>query len=573
MSDKQLLDRRSIRAAAILAISAVVSVAYGRGYGSSNQQTYLLEPLHRAHSELFARDWLISNTTQYHPVFAWLVAPFYAVDPGGVMAFALAQLVVMIATYVLLYRLIAAIAVRGRIAMFLLLVGLLAFTGGRALAGSYLFSDYLQPSSLATLGWLAAMVAWLRGQPLRAGVWLALGGVCHVNFLVLGVGLFAALEVSSWRPGGWRALAGADVRAGGAADASRRGVWLRRLAAVVGPSLIVVAVYLPSLIASAHARDPDAALHILVKFHAPGHYDPLRVRRGLVSLLSWLVIAWGAVPVARAAGQATIDRLWRFAAVATALCVAATAVVSIPAFLGATRLFVWRIGPFAQLASQLVVIGAALAPAGSAATWSPRRKLAAVLGALAFLGEALLRRHYVDAGAMAVVGTVGLASHWLRYRALALALAIAACGAALVDRRRDLIALPLFAPVCDESECALGRWAQRETPADAVFLVPPYVTWFRLFAARAIVVDSKSPPLYPDELLEWYRRMCAVVDARDMPTHEAVEARWDTLTAAQLLSAARRFDAGYILLVKRAAPRLSAPVAYEDKVFVVYRLP
>ena len=83
----------------------------------------------------------------------------------------------------------------------------------------------------------------------------------------------------------------------------------------------------------------------------------------------------------------------------------------------------------------------------------------------------------------------------------------------------------------------------------------------------------KSPPLYPDEIVAWYRRLCAMVDAPEMATHEAVEARWDTLTADQLVAVAHRFDVDYVLLYKeRSPPRLTLPVAFENADYVVYRL-
>src|SRR5204862_1834981 len=105
----------------VIVVSAALALAYGVGYGSGNQLTYLLAPLRRAHPELYGRDWLVASTTQYHPVFAWLTAPLYKLDRSGVTAFGAAQLVVMAATLALLYRLVAALARRGRLAMFMLL--------------------------------------------------------------------------------------------------------------------------------------------------------------------------------------------------------------------------------------------------------------------------------------------------------------------------------------------------------------------------------------------------------------------------------------------------------------------
>lgn len=544
-----------IRAVAVVAVSAALSLAYGNPYGSGNQVTYLLEPVRRAAPALYAHDWLVASTTPYHPVFSWLIAPIYRLGPGAELAFELGQLVAMIATFALIYRLCTLLGAspRHRLAMFALLVGLLALGGSRALAGSYLYAGYLQPSSLATLGWLAAMLAWLRGQHLRAGLWLALGGVFHVNFVVLGIAVFGALELSA--PG-----------------ALREAQTLRRLAAVLGPSLVVLAGFVPALVASGPAAEPELALRILSKFHAPGHYDPARVRRWLPPLVAWLAIAWGALP-ALPRGDQVVRRLWRFAAVATALCIAATAIASL--WLAATRLYVWRIAPFGQLAAQLVIVAAALAPPDAAPRPALARRVALIGGAAVLVVESayLGGGHYVYTAALGCVAAVWLVARSLRRPALACALAVSTLAIALVGHRDELRDPPLFAGECWNADCELLRWVRGQTSVDAVFLVPPYVGWFRLLAQRAIVADTKSPPLYPDELVAWYRRLCAMVSAPEMPTHEAVEERWDHLTADQIAAAARRFEVDYVVLVKpRSAIRLAQPVAFESAEHIVYRL-
>jgi len=557
MQLRALVNRRTLVALAVVGVSFLLALAYARPYGASNQQTYLIDPLHRAHPELFNHDWLVASTTAYHPVFGWLAAPLFGLDPTGVRSFAIAQLVVMTLTYVALYGLIAALVTRGRLAVFLALAGLLALGGGRTLAGTYLFAGYLQPSSLATLLWLIALRAWVRDRPLAAGVWLGLGGACHVNFLVLGLGLFGLLELMSVR-------------------LHLRELSLRRVAAVLGPSLVVLAAFAPTLLAGGHAHDPATALRLLMEFCAPGHYAPSRIRHGQPPLIAWLVVAWGVLPVARAAGGAAIDRMWRFAVAATVVCVAATLLVSIPPLLRLTQLFVWRIAPFAQLASQLIVIAAVLAP-GEAPLAVPgvrRRAIAVVGGGLVLIVEAVrLNAELEPVVGLGLLVAIGLVALWRRGRVTALVLAVAMIGAALGSQWSWLIEPPAFEPQCGGSDCELLRKISLETPVDSVFLVPPYMNWFRLFGRRGIVADTKSPPLYPDELVAWYRRLCAIVGAPEVARHEQVEAMWDTLSADQLLAAAHQFDVDYIFLYKQLSrARLPLPIAYETADHLVYRV-
>src|SRR5439155_233795 len=121
----------------------------------------------------------------------------------------------------------------------------LTINGDRSMAGSYLWGGYLQPSLLATAGWLIALAAYVRGRVLIAGLALAVSGLVHANFLVLGIGMFALAELIA---GGGRP--------------SRRLIWL------LAPQLVALAILSPDLVTSAHGG--KLALWILERFHAPG---------------------------------------------------------------------------------------------------------------------------------------------------------------------------------------------------------------------------------------------------------------------------------------------------------------
>lgn len=86
-----------------------------------------------------------------------------------------------------------------------------------------------------------------------------------------------------------------------------------------------------------------------------------------------------------------------------------------------------------------------------------------------------------------------------------------------------------------------------------------------------MVADSRSPPLCPDELVAWYRRLCAIVGVDHAATHEEIEARYDRSTPEELEAAARRFDAQYVVIDKqRSRTRLPAEPAFEDWRVVVF---
>lgn len=112
---------------------------------------------------------------------------------------------------------------------------------------------------------------------------------------------------------------------------------------------------------------------------------------------------------------------------------------------------------------------------------------------------------------------------------------------------------------------AMCVWARDHTPADAVFLVPPQETSFRLHAQRAVVVNFKAVPQLSGELPEWRDRLAATLDmpdVRQLPrrydrTLTAIADRYASLEPQQLLSAARRYHATYIVTEKELPARLA----------------
>ncbi len=91
---------------------------------------------------------------------------------------------------------------------------------------------------------------------------------------------------------------------------------------------------------------------------------------------------------------------------------------------------------------------------------------------------------------------------------------------------------------------------------------------FRLVARRAVVVDTKSPPLRPDLLVAWYQRLCAVVQVDSAKTHEWIEQHWETLPPDQLFAIARSFGADYIVVA--ATTKLPAPAAFANEDYAAY---
>src|SRR5262245_35055758 len=213
---------RVVIVAALVALG--LTLAYALPYGTLNQATYLLDPLHRAQPELFHHDWLVGETPSYHPVFGWLAQWLYIVDPGGTTAVLITHVIITLATYAALFWLVMMIA--GGWRAFVVVASFITLTRGLSMGGSYLLVGYLQPSSVATLGWVIAIAAFVRGRFVVCGVAIAAAGALHVNFLVLGLGLFG---LAAWCRHDLRSV---------------------DFATLLGPSLVVLACFAPFLLAA-----------------------------------------------------------------------------------------------------------------------------------------------------------------------------------------------------------------------------------------------------------------------------------------------------------------------------------
>jgi len=529
------------RLAVVAAASVLLTLAYLAPYAAVNQATYLLDPLHRAMPELFHRDWFISDTPPYLPVFGWLAQWLYLIDPEGPVAFAIAHVVVMLASYAAIYAIVRSL--EGDWRAFVIVASFVTVTKGISMGGSYLLVGYLQPSSLGTLGWLVAMAALLSGRYLTCGIAAAAAGALHANYLVLGIGLFTLAALA------------------------RRDVPLRGHVAILGPQLVVLAAFAPSLFAAAGVN--DQALWILTHFHAPVHYAPGRLVGWIPTLIAWQIGAYAAVYLLEGARSARM--LWRFSLVAFGIVAGSALVIRYAGLASLTQVRWSRIGPFGELACQVLIAVAIVRQALTPRALSLRARVLVGLALLVPMYET--GNHLFKLTPWSAIG-VGSALllialvPWPRVaRAAVLALTVVTLGFALwASPRAEGLTTATSAP---DEELALAQWIRTQTPADALFLAPPSEYRFRLLTHRAMVVDTKSPPLRPDLLIEWYRRLCAMTLYPDAPTFQAVEAKYDQLSAAELEQVAAKFGADYIVVASSTA--FPETPLYANAVYRVFR--
>ena len=240
------------------------------------------------------------------------------------------------------------------------------------------------------------------------------------------------------------------------------------------------------------------------------------------------------------------------------------------------RLYVWRLAPFAQAGAMFVIALAVLATIAEPGRWGaqPRWRQIGALGLSAWLVVSMPREIGAHGGLAIAIAAAAVVLAVIVPK-LATWLPLAAGVASLVmvlGARWDVIAHPRVAIVSEGFERDdLFAWARTDTPTDSVFLTPPSMGRFRLIARRAVVVDLKSPPLVPDELVSWYRRLCEVTGA---PLHDVPQANalWAAATRDELLARAKHLGANYLVL-DRPHDVADPAAVYSNATFVVYPVP
>lgn len=401
------------------------------------------------------------------------------------------------------------------------------------LGSNWIWEDEMKPRLPAYALALLAVALLLRGRSALAGLSVAVASVLHV-----GVGMLTTAALGLWS--GWRFLA------------------------VAGTAFAVLR--LPFLLgARERLSSPGAEADLIalyLQMRAPHHFDPT----------TWPLADWVGFAACLGFGALALPvlepelrrRVLRLGGV-------------LLGFLGVAAFFstvvpVWDVMLLQvfRLATLLRAVALVLGAGGAAelvrtgrgfrgvfllvATLSPWSLAAAVLV------ELLGRRSWGPACAWGRWALPGWA-----FAALGVLVWVPA-----------LVGLQVVPVPRDDTE-RLAAWCRSETPRDAVFLVPPGLSGFRLWAERAEVVDWWTPPITAPGLLEWARRLQAVTGLEDRPLRDFVAlgegamARYETLPPARLTSLARRYGADYVV----SSRDLSGPeleVVHRQGALVLHRM-
>jgi len=541
-------------------------LGFGLNYARSNQVIYLLDSLKALHPTAWTRDWAINHHAYIrHPTYAVLATWMLRLSPTG-YAFGIANVLCIALGMLAIYRLLRLFTERERALPALCIVLLLAsVTRTQAAGGGYAFSEYFQPSTLGSLGVIAAMVAFVAGRPLLSGLCFAFAAVFHVNYLLLGLCVF-----------------GGAVLLGGRARLIPRGL------AQLGPALLVLIAYLPFLSASAAPGLSADAQRIFLDIRSPHHY--------VVPTFAWNFSFWvgfqllGTAALIGPARQGAVlqQRVLQLLISSWLLVVTGALLSSVVVVRFVQQLMAWRLCPQGDLLAQsalglaLVTVfcegRSALSTFDRSARWLAGIGFSAlVLGSLAtghwnatvvvaclLLAAALVATGVFDKVSRSNPGTLSIG-------VVTVGLLLALVGAnfrrfSRLSRDSNLLS------GADPGVAELCEWAGRHTPEAALFLTPPREEELRLRCGRAIVVDWKTCPVVPADVFEWYDRLEKVTGRKPFLREDDLDG-YQSLDAARVSALRERYDFDYVVVERGHELALGVAPAFSGLRFVAYALP
>ena len=525
----------------------------------SNHPTYLPPALQYLDPNYLSADWWLSSAFHYHLAYFALAVGLGSL---GVLEWGLAVLNIIVVTTALFacHRIIKKFGSQHSIPVLAILIALMLCTRSFYSAGdSYLFSSSLQPSSIAAMATICAMVAFLEQRLVACGLLLALGGIFHANFLIVNLPFFGLLQL----------LATIDLKQPRNLLARSS---LKDFLRLLGPSLVILAMSTPLILAltreSLTPAEAEQASWIFFNFAVPFHYVPAANPAPFVTLAGWQILGlvWTASAVP---DRETRHKILSIQAALFLILWTATALTTLIFVPQVSRLFVWRLAPFAVLLSAIIFVVGVLREFTTAQ--EPGFKQRSMLSFGISLSSILLLAQPAGGLEAQFVSTrpfspvvyplllLLVLSGVRRFAAetkpvsqpVMTALAAGALTWAFLTQpgdwgrtRYNLIASTSL----ERDEQQLFAFVRDNTPRDAQFAIPPDLELFRLRARRAVIVDMKALPLNGVGLIEWYRRLGEVSNTSNPINANTVHKGYQTLDAERLTKLRGEYGIDYAVV-------------------------
>jgi hypothetical protein len=562
---------------------ALSFVVIGYHFGQGNHLVYLLPGIRELHPELLSRDWFTVRTLQYHFAFSWFTAFLMRLEQLE-LGFLIGHVLTVIGLHAAWFGIVRRLG--GCITTYLLSVALYHLSAGGLGLGVYSFlqdGEFL-PSNVAAVLALLAVWAWLANRIVLAGVCVGLSGIAHLNYAIVGVGTWFVLGAYHVLREHGRSLSSVPAR--------RWARWGVATFVMLVPCLLNVGLSMAAKLEQKDAMSMQQFVDVYVYLRHPHHHAPLTWPIALWLSFLWAIpLAWFALRRAEPTPEVRrVGRLFYFTLGMLAFAFFFAGVTYVSETL--VHFSLWRFSIFPKLISCVMVSWLVIEHA--------RVRLDRVQWCFAAFGilsltAFVLSRLPIDLGITPflrqqtglLIGTaalMALAAFLSRRRLATWACALIACAfpASIVLAEREMVGVQ-FLLQDDASFAEVATWCRdpKNTPIDALFVVPPDDASFQLRSLRSSVGSFKHVPQLPVDLLEWKRRMDRILDMDTLTlprpmnrTFDTIADRYRSLSAEHLFTVARELGADHVIAGRDFGATYADRKLYasRDGRFVVYRV-
>jgi hypothetical protein len=443
----------------------------------------------RQSSESLANDWWTTQTLQYHVVFNKVTATLMR---WGIVreVFLIGYLGLVAALHVGWWRVTRILGGSGGSYLLSVIFYYISAMGLSLGLYQFLQDGAFLPSNVASVAMLWGIIFYVNGRVALAGLIIGVAEMVHLNYAVVG-------------PLVWGMMMGEQYL-------SRRKFdrwWAIGSVAAVGLAAVCIGPVFREVVSKSNVLPMEEFLDLYVRLRHPHHYEP-----GRWPWWFWAAFLWP-IPVAIAHFRKVqeeparkIRMMFLFFMFLLLVALVLAGIWYVSEWL--IQMSLWRFSIFVKM---FACIGAAIFLARYAPRWMAKVAIPMLIVVI-------------------VAGAIGL---------------------------RGRSVLQHFIPQDDMDYVAMCNWVRdpKNTPRDAVFVVPPQEQCFRLYAQRAIVVNLKAIPQLSGELGEYGRRLEDVLGGDLKRLHGQFDQTlkragraYDEVPAAQLRQAAKKYNAGYIIV-------------------------
>lgn len=315
----------------VVLLGLLMAASIGFSYLTGNQHTYLVDGLRMIDPELLKHDWFATQTTHYHGHFGAILWLINQVAPLGIGTISLNVFLIGVSVWAL-YQLLVTLDVERPEWAVVLLVGLMILTQSTSVGQSYIYSAYLQPSSIASVFFVLALVWFVKRAYFYSGLLLLVSGFFHTNFLLLGLAAFGLAHLMLGRE-----------------------YFVKRTALNMAPACLYLLYLLPGLLAMSASEFGEQSRYIYQHIRSPHHYIPSNYLEEFIKYfgISMLGLACGLLIKPAEQRLKSVFFVFLSLFIIVAVGTVLTTVVFIPFV---SQLFPWRMAPFSHLLAQVLLV-------------------------------------------------------------------------------------------------------------------------------------------------------------------------------------------------------------------------